>query len=401
MNSAFDVASSSPSPFKDSVHRYYGQERVIYGNRFVESLKRELEEEEAGRIFVVAAPEVIDSEAFEQLKGAIGSRFCGVFSQIPPHVPCASVFQGAEVARQCRAELIVVLGGGSAIDAAKGIALCLKFGITDMEGLRKYGDLSRFDPSRRSPDDLRWVRIVAIPSTLSAAEFTWFTGVTDTSEGVKVVVGHPMLVPRSVIYDPSLTLNVPLPVFLASGIKAVDHAAEKIASLHAQFFSDAVSKEALQMLARSLPRVAKDPADLEARMQCQVAAWLSIVGGASGVSVGASHAIGHMLGPHASISHGLTSCTMLASVMRWNISVNRDRQSIISAALGRPGLEAGDAIEALVQSLGLPHRLRDAGVSQDALPIVAQKTLEDALIHKNPRKIRGAEDVLEILKMAY
>ncbi|WP_170235346.1 iron-containing alcohol dehydrogenase [Verticiella sediminum] len=401
MGFAMKEQASTPSATTETVHRFYGTERVRYGASFGEMLANETARDGASRIFVVTAPEIVPSASFDQLKAVLGSRFCGFFSDIPPHVPIESVLAGVAAAREAGAQLMVTLGGGSAIDATKLISLCLAQGIGDMSGFEAYAHLAQFDPSHRPAENVDWIRSIAVPTTLSAAEFTWFAGVTDPAVGMKRVVGHPLLIPRAVLYDPRLTLGVPLPVFLASGIKAVDHAAEKIASLAAQPFSDAMSKEALRMLAHALPRVAADPKDLPARLTCQLAAWLSIAGGMSGVRNGASHAIGHMLGPHASVPHGLTSCTVLASVMRWNRPVNHERQAVISAALGRKGVDAGDAIEDLVSGLRLPTRLRDIGVPRAELTEIARKTMEDSLVCSNPRKISTAQDVLEILEMAY
>lgn len=386
---------------EETVHRSYRTERVRYGAPFIDMLANEIGTGKAQRIFVVAAPQLSGTLFFEQLKDLLGSRFCGAFSDIPAHVPHRALFEGVRAAREARTDSMIVLGGGSAIDTAKLISLCLAYGIDDIDTLAGYSDLKRFDPSSPPADDTVWVRSIAVPTTLSAAEFTWYAGVTDESVNIKRVVGHPLLIPRTVLYDPQLTMGVPLPLFLASGIKAIDHAAERIASLTAQPFSDAVSKEALQMLARSLPRVAQDPSDQQARLDCQLAAWLSILGGNSGVRVGASHAIGHMLGPHASMPHGYTSCTVLASVMRWNRPANHHRQRIISTALGRDGLDAGDAIEQLVASLGLPTRLRDVNIPKPELRHIARKTMEDSSIASNPRKISSEEDILEILEMAY
>lgn len=384
-----------------ATHRYYAIERVIYGKPFDEAIREQIDVARAERVFVIAAPQATNTEPFARLLKALGARHCGTFSDIPPHVPFASVRAATRQAQQSDADLLVTLGGGSAIDLSKAVSLCLKKKVNDWNGLAQYSDLSSFDPSQRYASDPGWIRSIAIPTTLSAAELTWFTGVTDTELGMKRVLGHPMLVPQTVIYDAALTLNVPLPLFLASGVKAVDHAAESIASLGHQPFSDAVSIHALGMLATALPAVSRSPDDLNARLQCQVAAWLSISGGASGVGVGASHAIGHMLGSHFSMPHGITSCVMLPAVMRWNKSVNAERQSIVSAAMGRPGRDAGDVIEELIRALGLPSRLRDAQVSAESLPEIARKTMEDAVLTRNPRRINDAGDVLEILQMAY
>ncbi|QIL80170.1 iron-containing alcohol dehydrogenase [Diaphorobacter sp. HDW4A] len=394
-------AQHAESFARRGTHRYSALERVIYGTAFDKAVTAEVEALGAMRVLIVTTHHMPGSPVHRRLLAALGERCCGTFGDAQRHVPVASVLQGAEVARQAGADLIISVGGGSAVDTGKAIALALRYGLKDATSFGRFGSLAEFDPSRREAVDAQFVRSIALPTTLSAAELTWYAGVTDANTRMKQVVGHPALVPVSVIYDPELTLGVPLNVFLASGIKAVDHAAERLASLQAQPFSDAVSQQALTMLAQALPRVLAAPHDLDARLDCQLAAWLSISGGASGVGVGASHAIGHMLGAHTAMEHGLTSCVMLPAVMRWNQQANGARQKLVSRALGREDLDAGDAIEVLIRSLNLPWRLRDVGVATSELTSIAEKTMHDLSIHKNPRAISGAGDVLEILRLAY
>ena len=399
---AFAISADAPATtFRRGTHRYSALERVIYGVAFDTAVAAEVAAVDARKVYVVTSTHVLDTPVYRRLLKALGERWGGTFSDVRRHVPVPCVLQGAVDAQRASADLIIAFGGGSAIDTAKAIALALRYGLDDIDAFGRFTSLAKLDPSRSGAEDSQFVRCIALPTTLSAAELTWYAGITDPETRWKRVVGHPALVPMSVIYDPELTLDVPLEVFLASGIKSVDHAAERLASMQSQPFSDAVSRQALTVLADALPKVLADPLDLNARLDCQLAAWLSISGSASGVGVGASHAIGHMLGAHTSVEHGLTSCAMLPAVMRWNRPVNAERQRLVSHALGREHQEAGDAIEALIRSLNLPWRLRDVGVDVAELPAIAEKSMHDASIHKNPREIHTARDVLEILQLAY
>jgi maleylacetate reductase len=129
--------------------------------------------------------------------------------------------------------------------------------------------------------------------------------------------------------------------------------------------------------------------------------WLSILGPASGVKAGASHGMGHALGGTAGMPHGETSCVMLPHVLRYNASVNGDRQAVISAAVGRPTMPLADIVEALISRLGLPSRLRDAGVSEKIMAAVAEAALHDPLLASNPRPIKSLSDVKLLLQQAW
>ncbi|HZU89652.1 MAG TPA: iron-containing alcohol dehydrogenase, partial [Stellaceae bacterium] len=138
-----------------------------------------------------------------------------------------------------------------------------------------------------------------------------------------------------------------------------------------------------------------------ARLDCQLGAWMSMIGSQTGVSKGASHGIGHVLGGTAGVPHGYTSCVMLPHVLRFNHEVNADRQALVSEALGRPGEPAAEAVAALVAGLGLPSRLRDVGVREDQLDVIARGSMHDRWVHKNPRKIDGPTVVRRLLDAAW
>ena len=143
-----------------------------------------------------------------------------------------------------------------------------------------------------------------------------------------------------------------------------------------------------------------EPGDLQARLKCQIGAWQSMEHNQSGVSMGASHGIGHVLGGTCNVPHGHTSCVMLPAALRWNVSVNAERQALVSAAMGRPGVPAGDVIEDFVASLGQPTRLSAVGVSDEHFGEVARHAMHDGYIHTNPRPIASPDDIIQILELA-
>jgi maleylacetate reductase len=385
------------------VYRFPAMERVAYGIPYAEALAQEIERLDARAVFVLASGTLArETDLVERLRLVLGNRFAGLCARIGAHTPRHDVVAAANGARAAGADLIVTLGGGSVTDAAKMVALALANAVEKPADLDRYrAEIGADGTVRRPPVEPPRIRIVAIPTTLSAGEFTAAAGCTDSERQVKESFAHPLMMPLSVILDPAATVTTPLWLFLSTGIRAVDHAVEDICSPDCQPISEGAACHALRLLARGLPAVKADPHNLEARLLCQLGAWMSMVGSQSGVSKGASHGIGHVLGGTAGVPHGYTSCVMLPHVLRFNHQVNADRQAIVSEALGRPEASAAAAVADLVAGLGLPSRLRDVGVREDQLDPIARGSMHDRWVHKNPRKIDGPPVVRHLLDAAW
>jgi maleylacetate reductase len=167
-------------------------------------------------------------------------------------------------------------------------------------------------------------------------------------------------------------------------------------------YADAMASEGLRRLSRAALR--RDPGDLEARLDCQIGAWLAISGPVTGVPLGASHAIGRVLGGACGVPHGHTSCILLAPVLRWNAPADGGSQRRVAQLMGEPeGVSASEAVARLVTDLGQPARLRDVSVGRDRFEELAAKSLV-MLSHPatsgNQRPIGAADQVIEILELA-
>lgn len=384
-------------------HRFPPMERVIYGVPLAEALAREVEQTGVHAVFVLASGTLSrETDVIERVQQVLGNRCAGICAKIGAHTPRPDVVDAANAARHARADALLTVGGGSVTDAAKMVGLCLGNDISEPQQLDKLrahtsADGRTIRPEVRAPS----LRSIAVPTTLSAGEFTAFAGCTDPVRHVKESYGHSLMMPRTVILDPAATVHTPGWLFLSTGIRAVDHAVEDICAINSQPFSDGVSLHALRLLARGLPAVKADPANLDARLDCQLGAWMSITGSQNGVSKGASHGIGHVLGGTADVPHGYTSCIMLPHVLRFNVSADAERQGWVSEALGRPGVPAADAVADLISGLGLPQHLRDVGVRQDQLDRIAAQSMHDRWIHTNPRKIDGPATIRALLDAAW
>jgi maleylacetate reductase len=383
------------------MHRFLMMERVVHGRPAAAALAEEVDRLERRRVLVVTNRSLAKSTLLADFAASLGTRYAGCFSGVTAHGPRHCVVQGADATRAVGADLLVAIGGGSVIDAAKVMQLCLRHDVRDPAGLSAHSGRGRGDPSTRPVDAERWIRVIAIPTTLSAAEFTWWGGAADPERGVKEPFANPMMAPQVVILDPAMTAETPMHLLLTTGMKAVDHAAERLASLNSNPYNDAVSSVALRLLSTGLRAAHRDHADMGARGDLQYGAFMSMCGSWAGVPVGLGHAIGHALGAHCAVPHGETSCTLLPAVMRWNAGANAARQTLIADALEAKGADASQALADLIAALGLPSRLRDVGVTRDAFPAIALKALGDVLTKSNPRPVRSTSDIEQVLDLAW
>jgi maleylacetate reductase len=388
---------------QSGIYSYPGTRRIVYGTGFIDALMHEVETFGARRVYVLASGTLErETDVVQRLRAALGDRLAGIYAKIGAHTPRIDVVAAANAARSARADLLVTVGGGSITDAAKMVGICLGNDISEpaqLDALRVItnADGSSIRPSYKPPS----VPAVAIPTTLSAGEFSAAAGCTDTARQMKEMYHHPDAIPYTVILDPAVTVHTPEWLWLSTGIRAVDHAVEDLCSINSKPFSDGTSFHALRLLGRGLRAVKGEPGNLPARLDCQLGAWMSIVGSSAGVNKGASHGIGHVLGGTAGVPHGYTSCVMLPHVLRFNHSINDERQKLVSEALGRPGEAAADVVATLIAELELPRTLRDVGVAADMLDTIAEKAMHDRLIHTNPRKIDGPAVIRRLLDAAW
>jgi maleylacetate reductase len=371
-------------------------DEVVFGRPASEAIVEQLNRLGAKRAFLMVSGTLNrETDVIENIRRAMGQRCVGTFDAMPPHTPRTAVIAASEQARAADADLIVTVGGGSITDGAKAVQLCLA------NDIRGPDDIDLIKAGRGALPQLKppTVRQISAPTTIAGGEFSATAGVTNEKTKVKEALRHPLLMPRATILDPWLGSHTPEWLWLSTGIRAVDHCVEGICSREAHPYGDAQALKGLSMLAQALPRVKKDAGDLDARMDCQIGTWLSTGPLASGVPMGASHGIGYVLGAEFGVPHGHTSCVMLPSVMRWNKSVNAERQALVAAAMGRPNEDAGDVLDDFIRGLGMPRSLREVKVGPEHFDRIAQQAMATPWVPRNPRRIEGPADVREILDM--
>src|SRR6201987_1317874 len=379
-------------------YQYPTMESVIYGKPAAEALREEAERLGAKRVYLIASRTLnTTTDEIEKIRQALGDRHAATFDGIPQHTTREVVVKVARHARDAKADLVVAIGGGSVVDAAKIVLMCMEHEIFEQDGLDGY----ETTPERRfgqfrTPK----VRMIAIPSTLSGGEYNSGSLVTDTRRKLKQIFNHPMMMPRTIILDPAITKYTPEKLWLGSGTRAMDHGIEAVCSIRRNVLTDTVCLQGLRYLHDGLLRTRENPDDEAARINCQLGSWMSAFGLQARVPMGASHAIGHVLGGTCDVPHYFCTAVMMPSVLRYNLPATEAAQKSVAAALGAPGRDAGETFAAFVAGLGLPRRLADVGVAEDRFELIGKNAMLSIFTRANPQPIRGASDIVEILKLA-
>ena len=321
-------------------------ERVIYGPGKIAALKDEMERRKLERAVVVTTEIVAKLPIFQEVTAALGSRCAGVFSGVVQHVPRGTVNALGKELERLNADCAISFGGGSPIDSCK-VAL---FGLL---------------PGRE-------LIHMAVPTTLSAAEYTHAGGVTDETTRVKSGVYDPRVLPRTVIADPALTLATPDWLWVTTGMRALDHAIECAYAIRHQPISDALAAKSISLFVEHLPAsIRTEGAERIAhRGNCQMASWYSIYG-AMNTRFGLSHLLGHQIGPKWDVPHGVTSCITLPNAMRFMANVAPQRFGPVAEGFGIPfdtvnpkpaALACADRTEKFIAQFDVPKTLREAKV---------------------------------------
>jgi alcohol dehydrogenase class IV len=324
--------------------------------------------------------------------------------------------------RAKEADCLITLGGGSLTDGAKMIIYALATDVKTVEDLEAMVEQTEKDKKignefrDRSTGNEPTISIICIPTTLSAGEYSRFGGGTNPRTHQKSILTHPKMYPSLVILDPALCTTTPEWVWLSSGVRSIDHCVEGMCSLLSIPEVDVAAEKSLGMLLCGLLRTKKNPEDLEARLQCQLAAnyvLVMLLYAQEILLAGASHGIGHQLGPMG-VGHGQTSCVLLLAVLKYNKRVNGEKQEQVKriiwgekevvevlegAGLKQENSDASDALRIVFNELGMPASLKEVGVGRDKFGVIARNSLKDPCCVVNPVPLREEAQVLEILEM--
>jgi maleylacetate reductase len=383
-------------------HLFPTMERVMFGRPAATMLASEAERLNAKRVFLIVSRTLNTTTCeIKKIVDALGERFAGLFDGVAQHTTRQGAIEATRAALHAKADLIVAVGGGSVVDIAKITTLCMEHNITEEDGLDGF-EVQVGEQGRRKIRDFKGpsVRMIAIPTSLSGGEYNAGCLVTDSRRKLKQTFFHPKMMPVAIILDPQLLPYAPESLLLGSGTRAMDHAIEALCSAQGNPLVDATVLRGIELMSEWLPRARKDRHDLEAANQCQVASWLCSFGLQARVPMGASHAIGHVLGGTCDVPHFLCTPVMMPGILEYNQPFTVDAQAALAKALGKPGMSASAAFKAFCQSLDLPTSLREVNVGPDQFEIVARNTMTEFFIFSNPRPVSTPAGVLEILRLA-
>jgi len=387
---------------EQGMYGFPAMDHVIYGRPAADALVEEVARLGATRVYLVVSRTLNTTTAeIEKIREALGSRYAGTFDSVPQHTTRTTVVTVAKAAREASADLMVAVGGGSVVDVAKTAIMCLEHEITEEEGLEGYERVAgapgaTSQRSFRSPK----VRTIAIPTTLSGGEYNAGALLTDTKRKWKQIFYHPNMMPISIVLDPAITRHTPERLWLGSGTRSLDHGIEALCSRLGNPLVDAVVTKGIETLSSALLRTKRDPSDIDARRMCQIGSWLSAFGLQARVPMGASHAIGHVLGGTFGVPHYLITPVLLPAVLRYNKSATTTAQRTIVEALGSDDGNAANVLEDLFDKLELPCSLVEVGVSPTEFRRIGEIAVKSIFAKTNPRPLETPDAVVQLLQLA-
>ena len=334
--------------------------RVVFGAGSVAELAKEVDRLGAKRALLLATPG--RTAMVKSVADPLGIRVAGVFDRVVMHTPLELAEEARRLAASVQADCCVVVGGGSTIGFGKAIALTSA------------------------------LPLLAVPTTYSGSEMTTIWGISEG--GAKKTGRDPKVLPKTVIYDPALTLDLPPHVSAASGMNAMAHCVEALYAHDGNPIVSMMAEEGIRALASALPRVMENPKDIDARSDALYGAWLAGCT-ISTTSIALHHKLCHVLGGSFNLPHAETHSIVLPHAVRYNESA-AEAMRRIERALG--ARDAAAAIYDLEKKLRLPLRLADIGMKEQDLERAARIATDAP--YPNPRKVEYAP-VLELLRHAY
>jgi maleylacetate reductase len=334
---------------------------VVFGAGSLSQLPAELDRLGAKRALLLSTPEQKDS--VEKISRTLGSRCAGIYDRAAMHVPLEIAEEARRLARELGADCCVTVGGGSTTGLGKAISL-----------------------SSSLP-------ILAVPTTYAGSEMTPIYGITEG--GAKKTGRDVRVLPKTVIYDPELTLGLPPALSASSGMNAIAHSVEALYAQDANPVISLMAEEGIRALAASLPMVVKSPNNIASRSEALYGAWLcGIALGSAGMAL--HHKLCHVLGGSFNLPHAETHSIVLPHAARYNYDAAPEAMARVERALGASPAPA--ALYDLEARLPIPRRLSEIGLEEGDLERAARIATETP--YPNPRKVEYAP-VLELLRNAY
>ena len=356
------------------------------------------------RAMVVCGPSILEkSDVIQSVQAALGDACVGLFSGVAPHAPVHTLDEAMALADELKPDALISVGGGSTHDTSKGIATLLG------EGGKIHDHQVKFEPPDKTI--IPWlsserVPIITVPTTMGGAELSRGAGFADKDLGRKVLVADPATIPKSIVIDGQALATTPMSILLSTAMGQLRIAVETVYSTKHNPISDSMALHAISMLFQYLPQCPE--LDMDCLLQTKTAAAMASLAGVGGL--GLNTATAHHVGGLYDVPHGEANAIMLPNSMRYNADASADRQALIAEAMGvdtrgmshlQAAEAAADGVEGLRNRLGLPGRLRDVGVPEEGLELIAAATLHDRALATNPKPVSDAGPIMVVLRESW
>ena len=373
------------------MEKYVFNETVYLGYGCREVLPQELQARGFKKVLIVADHTIEKVGILAKITNLLGNIDYQVFLDVQPNPTVANVLNGLQVLKNCKADCLIAVGGGSVIDTAKAIAII----ATNPE----FSDVVSLNGTANTKNKCH--PLIAMPTTAgTAAEVTINYVITDTEHKKKMVCVDAHDIPIMSIVDAELMSTMPASVTASTGLDALTHAIESLITKNATQFSDMFALEAIKTIAKYLQTAYEKPNNIEAREKMAFAQY--VVGmGFSNVGLGIVHSMAHPLGGQFDIAHGVANAILLPTVMRYNInSPSKPKFRLIAEAFGvsTQGLNDDEAAELAVElvenlraKLNIPKSLREFGIEEKDLDALSVDAYNDICTGGNPRETSVAD----------
>lgn len=370
--------------------------RLFLGRGSLATLPKVMAELGVGRALVLCGRTVASGALLARMRAALGPLCCGVFDGVAAHTPLPMVESAMAQIAATGADVVISVGGGSAIDAGKGAVLLTATGGACAPYAIRY---AAGDGMRRALLPAVGLKHIAVPTTAgSASEVLPTSAIRDVERRSKMLFWDDALIPDAVILDPEMAAATGAFLTAASGMTAVARCVESLYSSDRNALAEGLALHALRLLQHNLPLSVERPDDLDARLECQVACAMSGIASINAM-VSLVHALGHVVGGRYALQHGVSHAILLAPAMRRLLPAIGARQGLVLEALGgdgagdpdAAGARAAERIAALVARLPLNGRLRELGIPAEELDEIAETATHDYMMANLPAPVSLAE----------
>jgi len=376
--------------------------RVFYGPECLQSLGKELARLDSRRAVVFCGPWA-EGPLLDAVLAGMGERCAGVFAGVVAHSPVDSVKSAAQELQRLAADAVVALGGGSSIVTARAASILM----AENRDVRELCTVTDDQGGLKSPR-LQAPKLpqIIVPTTPNTAMVKAGSAVFDPATGERLALFDPKTRAQSLFIDPGMLASAPRALVASASVNSFATAIEGLMSRSGEPLADALLMHSVRMLARHLPATSThDEPHVRGEL---VLAGILCGQGTDHTGAGITTVLGHAIGARFGLENGVINAIVLYHVLRFNADAAWVGVEKVAAALGLPPRDAAstlartvDTVSGIFDALGLARRLRDVGVASEALPEIALAAMGDWFLRGNPRQVRDASELLQILKQAW